>query len=92
MSTTIFGWIAAALSLVYKIPQMYQLWKEKKIDGLSVTSLIVQAISYGFYIVHGVLIDDLPILWMGIVALVQSLFVIALYFYYKKTPNHDENA
>ena len=47
MSTEIFGWAAAALSLVYKLPQMYRLWRAKKIDGLSVTSLIVQAVSYG---------------------------------------------
>ena len=97
MSTEIFGWVAAALSLIYKLPQMYRLWRAKKIDGLSVTSLMVQTISYGFYIAHGVTINDLPILWMGIVALVQSLLVIGLYFYYKhqrseQTTTHEQNA
>ena len=91
MSTEIFGWVAAALSLIYKLPQMYRLWRAKKIDGLSVTSLIVQAISYGFYIAHGVVINDLPILWMGIVALAQSIFVIGLYFYYKRQPEQPIN-
>ena len=97
MSTEIFGWAAVALSLVYKLPQMYRLWRAKKIDGLSVTSLIVQTVSYGFYIAHGVVINDLPILWMGIVALAQSILVIGLYFYYKRrrteeTINHEETA
>lgn len=95
MSTEIFGWVAAALSLIYKLPQMYRLWRAKKIDGLSVTSLIVQSISYGFYIAHGVAINDLPILWMGIVALIQSLLVIGLYFHYKhseQTTTPEQNA
>ena len=92
-----FGWVAAGLSLIYKLPQMYQLWRAKKIEGLSVISLIVQTISYGFYIAHGVVINDLPILWMGIVALAQSLIVIGLYFYYKRqqseqTTTHEQNA
>ena len=50
-----------------------------------------------FYIAHGVVINDLPILWMGIVALAQSLLVIGLYFYYKRqrseqTTTHEQNA
>ena len=82
MTVTTFGWIATSLSLIYKIPQIYKLYKTKKNEGLSIISLIVQASAYGFYIVHGFIIEDFPIISMGIISLVQSLFLIALYFLY----------
>ena len=83
MSVTVFGWIATSLSLVYKLPQIYELWKTKKHEGISIISIVIQLVSYGFYITHGIMIDDLPILAMGVAAAVQSIIVVALYYYYK---------
>lgn len=81
MSTTVYGWIATTLSLLYKFPQMYTLYKTRKTDGLSIISLLVQTIAYGFYIAHGITIEDPPVFYMGSIALGQSLVVIFLYFY-----------
>ena len=82
--TTAFGWIASSISLIYKFPQIYLLYREKKYEGLSVVSLCVQAVSYVFYIVHGIYIDDNPVFYMGIACLAQSICLIAMYFVYKK--------
>lgn len=83
MSTSIFGWIATSLSLIYKLPQIYELWKSKKHEGISIISILVQLVSYGFYIAHGIIIDDLPIMAMGIAAGIQSIIIVMLYYYYK---------
>lgn len=81
--TLVFGWIATAFSLTYKLPQIYTLCKEKKHKGLSIVSILWQLVSYIFYILHGYFIDDLPILYMGIIAGVQSIIIVVLYFMYR---------
>jgi uncharacterized protein with PQ loop repeat len=79
----LFGWIATSLSLSYKLPQIYKLVKTKDTTGLSNYSLLLQACSYGFYFVHGFLIDDPPIMALGSVSLIQSVIILYLYYYYK---------
>ena len=66
------------------------LFREKKHEGLSLLSICVQAVSYIFYIVHGVYINDNPVFYMGIACLVQSICLIAMYFVYKRT-GHSES-
>jgi uncharacterized protein with PQ loop repeat len=41
MPTLVFGWIAVTLSLIYKFPQIYKLYKTSNVDGISVESQIV---------------------------------------------------
>lgn len=79
-----YGWIATALSLIYKIPQIFFLYRVKDISGLSFWSIMCQAASYIFYVIHGFVIDDLPIITMGCVSCFQSFILIGMYFYYKR--------
>ena len=81
----IFGWVATAFSLSYKIPQIYKLVKTKDTSGLSKYSLILQAGSYGFYCVHGTLINDPPIIVLGCVSFFQSMVIVYQYYHYKNT-------
>lgn len=90
--TTVFGWIASSISLIYKLPQIYLLFREKKHEGLSLLSMCVQAVSYLFYIVHGVYINDNPVFYMGIACLAQSICLIAMYFVYKRTAQSDSDS
>jgi len=83
MMTSVFGWIATGFSLTYKLPQIYTLCKRKKHDGLSLMSIVCQAIAYIFYIVHGYVIQDWPILSMGVVSGIQSVILVLLYYMYK---------
>jgi len=87
--TTTFGWIASSISLIYKLPQIYLLYREKTTEGLSIVSLCVQAISYLFYIVHGVYINDDPVFYMGIACMAQSICLIAMYILYDKAPQSE---
>ena len=76
MSKSIFGWIASSITVIYKIPQIVKLYKTKKSDDLSILSLFIQLIGYIFYILHGVSIGDLPIIFMGSGALFENIIVI----------------
>lgn len=81
---TVFGWIGSSISLIYKMPQIFLLYRTKKHEGLSLVSIAVQAISYIFYILHGFFIDDAPVFFMGIACLVQSICLIVMYFMYRE--------
>lgn len=80
--TSIYGWIASSITLIYKLPQIYKLFKRKTSDDISFPSLFVQSIGYCFYIAHGVSMNDFPIITMGSGALFQTLILIGMYFYY----------
>lgn len=79
----IFGWVAVTLSLVYKFPQILKLQRSKDTRGISVESQVVQASAYFFYITHGILINDPPIVFLGITSLCQSLVLVAQYFAFR---------
>lgn len=83
MEKLIFGTIASSLSFMYKIPQMYKLYNTKKIDGLSLKSILLQIVSYIFYIIHGYFVQDYTIFIGMSITLIQSLIIIGLYFKYK---------
>jgi uncharacterized protein with PQ loop repeat len=78
----IFGWIAVCLSLIYKFPQIIKLYQTEETKGISVHSQVVQASAYFFYITHGLLISDPPVIFLGVTSLLQSIVLIGQYGYY----------
>jgi len=85
----IFGWIGGGLSVVYNIPQIHHIYKNKSVGDISVYSLLVRIISYIFYIIHGYLIMDPPVLFMTLASLLQVLIICLQYFIYRnKTINN----
>jgi len=84
MMNKIFGWVATGLSLIYKVPQIVKLYNTKDANSLSFLSLFCQLLSYSFYIVHGIIIEDLPIMTMGAISIFQSLALVVMYCYYQK--------
>ncbi len=83
MEKIIFGTIASSISFLYKVPQIYELYKIKKTDGLSLSSLLLQLVSYVFYILHGYFVRDYTILIGMALPVLQNIIIIAMYFKYK---------
>lgn len=75
----IFGWIANTLTFLYKIPQMYTLYKERDTTGLSLYSFCIQVASYILYIIHGFLNNDSALAYGMMPPLVQNLIIIVMY-------------
>ena len=94
--TKVFGWIATSLGLFYKTPQIYKIYKSKKIEGISFRSYYVQTLSYCFYIIHGFYIEDNPSISMGFISLIQNFIIHLLFYKFKdkketKKEVYDEN-
>jgi len=56
----------------------------KKSNDISINSYLIQALSYALYIIHGFIVHDLPVSVMGMVALIQNCFILALCIRYKE--------
>lgn len=83
-----FGWIGGGLSVTYNIPQIYYIWKTKTVEGISIYSLAVRIFSYFFYIIHGFIIKDPPLLWMTSISLLQVLIICVQYFLYNSNKHN----
>ena len=84
MKTSIFGWIATCGTFIYKVPQIYKLYKTKSSNDVSTTSLVIQTTGYVFYIIHGFIIDDYPTIVMGGLSFLQGVILVILCCVYKK--------
>ncbi len=80
----IYGWIAVSLSLIYKFPQIIHLQRTKDVRGISISSQLIQSSAYVFYIIHGTIIKDPPVLLLGFTSMAQSAVLICQYYYYSK--------
>ena len=54
-------------------------------------SLIVRLLSYSFYITHGILIQDPPLLWMTSFSFLQVLILSYQYYLYKSKVIQDSD-
>lgn len=88
--TSIFGWIATVGTFLYKLPQIYKLYKTKSSNDVSSISLTMQTTGYVFYIVHGFIIDDYPTLVMGGISFLQGIILVILCCVYKKSKKNEE--
>ena len=78
-----FGWAGGLLALIYNIPQIYVIFKTKKVDDLSVHSWVLRLVSYTFYIIHVYIKEDAALFYTYLVGFIQCLIITAQIFVYK---------
>ena len=85
-----FGWAGGLLALIYNIPQIYVIFKTKKVDDLSVHSWILRLISYTLYIIHVYMKGDAALFYTYSIGFVQAIIITVQIFVYKSDCN-DKN-
>ena len=60
---TLYGWIGGSLAVLYNIPQIYHVYRVKRVEGVSSSSLLLRIVSYGLVIYHSFLLEDPAILY-----------------------------
>ena len=88
--TLVFGWAAAAISSIFRLPQLAQILITKRVRDLSFVSLICQFLVCPLYILHGCQIDDKPTILMGSLSAVQAGLILALYVKFKTQDGEDD--
>jgi uncharacterized protein with PQ loop repeat len=82
MTPLVFGWLAAAISSVFRIPQIFHIVDQGSVKDLSFVSLLCQFVVCPLYVAHGIVISDLPTIVMGSLSGVQASIILILYLYY----------
>ena len=71
----IFGWLAGGLSALHNIPQIVHVCRRKSAADISKSALLVRMVSLIFYVTHGLLIQDMPLIVMSAIIFLQTLFI-----------------
>jgi len=79
----IFGWLAGSLSALHNVPQIVHICKQKSAYDISASGLAMRMLSFGFYITHGILIEDMPILVTSSIVLFQCVVICLQKYYYR---------
>jgi MtN3 and saliva related transmembrane protein len=86
MNAGVIGIIAGIFTSVSLIPQLIKLIREKRADNISYGMLIVLLIGLGFWVVYGVMKDDLPIIVTNSFSFLVNSLVIVFTIRYKNHP------
>ncbi|MGY8949279.1 MAG: SemiSWEET transporter [Flavobacteriales bacterium] len=74
----LIGFIAAILTTVAFIPQVYKVWQTKSVSGMSLTMYLIFFCGVLLWLVYGLIINSLPMIIGNAVTIVLTLII--LYF------------
>tara|TARA_Y100000768_G_C23960373_1_gene675036 strand:- start:1270 stop:1581 length:312 start_codon:yes stop_codon:yes gene_type:complete len=79
------GLLAGVIGILAWIPQIIQVWVEKRHDGISLTTFGVVSFALGLWLVYGILVDSLAMIVANIMTLTVILAVIIGVFRVRKS-------
>jgi MtN3 and saliva related transmembrane protein len=82
------GIAATVLSIIYRLPQMYKIYKTKKSEDISVWMLLVQNLSYLCYICYGIFKHDWIYISASLLSFMQNIIIYLQMRYYRKKDNN----
>ena len=80
----IFGFLAALLTTIAFLPQVYKTWQTKSADDVSLVMLILFIIGLICWIIYGIKINSIPILVANIFTLIFNFSILILKITYRK--------
>lgn len=72
----LIGYTSTALSMLYRLPQIYQLYKTKKGDDISIATIIIQQLSYILAILYGALRIDYVYITGSSISFLQNVLIL----------------
>ncbi len=85
MNVDIYGYFAAILTTAAFLPQLIKALKTKKVDDVSLTTLIMFIIGVLSWIIYGYIIASTPILIANLITLVLNLLILISKIYFSKS-------
>ncbi len=87
----IFGWTGGIINAFHVLPQVVKIYSTKSTQDISFYSLLIKLIAAITYTIHGVIINDPPLLYMTGLMVAQYIFILVQYIYYSKDEECDAN-
>tara|TARA_X000000368_G_scaffold352015_1_gene292728 strand:+ start:79 stop:396 length:318 start_codon:yes stop_codon:yes gene_type:complete len=79
-----FGFLAALLTTIAFLPQLYKTWQTKSADDVSLFMLILFITGLLCWIIYGLKINSMPILIANIITFTFNLSILVLKISYRK--------
>ena len=80
----LFGFLAALLTTIAFLPQLYKTWQTKSADDVSLIMLILFITGLISWIIYGYKINSIPILVANIMTLIFNFSILILKITYSK--------
>ena len=80
----LFGFLAALLTTIAFLPQLYKTWQTKSADDVSLVMLILFLTGLFCWIVYGLKIHSIPILVANIITFIFNFSILILKLSYNK--------
>ena len=81
----VFGFLAALLTTIAFLPQLYKTWQTKSADDVSIIMLILFITGLFCWIIYGLKINSTPILVANLITLIFNLSILILKVTYSET-------
>ena len=73
-----FGFLAALITTIAFLPQLYKTWKTKSADDVSLIMLILFITGLTCWIIYGIQINSIPILVANIITFILNFSILIL--------------
>lgn len=83
----LYGWVGGILALIYNIPQIYKICRNKSASDISMPSWLMRSTSYIFYIIHTFINKDSALFYTYLLGFIQVLIITLLIYIYGKDNN-----
>ena len=80
----IVGLIAASFTTFAFVPQVFKIWKNRNISGVSISMYVIMLIGISMWLFYGFLIKSLAVIIANIVTGLLQLFIVTLIFISRK--------
>jgi MtN3 and saliva related transmembrane protein len=80
----IVGLIAASFTTFAFVPQVFKIWKNRNISGVSISMYVIMLIGISMWLFYGFLIKSLAVIVANIVTGLLQLFIVTLIFISRK--------
>tara|TARA_Y100001968_G_scaffold117116_1_gene106510 strand:+ start:504 stop:776 length:273 start_codon:yes stop_codon:yes gene_type:complete len=80
----LFGFLAALLTTIAFLPQLYKTWETKSADDVSLIMLILFIAGLIFWIIYGLKIHSTPILLANVITFIFNFSILILKLIYNK--------
>ncbi len=80
------GSVAAVLTTVSFVPQVWKTWRSRDVSGISVTMYAVFTIGVSLWLVYGIVLQAWPIIVANAVTLSLALLILGMRIRFGKSP------
>ena len=84
MIASVVATLAPLVNCIQQLPQLYKTFTTKRVNDLSMYSLLLILTTNVLWLLHGYFIMDVPLMVAGVFSLCVNMTLLLLFFLYRK--------